>query len=73
MSVFSWTGIIQAFGLAIMSCFLIPFWGVTGFVVACMISYLLSGVFAFVYSKSYNFLSLTAFSYPFLKKMLRRQ
>lgn len=70
MSVFSWTGIIQAFGFAIMSCFLIPFWGVTGFVVACMISYLLSGVFAFVYSKSYNYLSLTAFSYPFLKKML---
>lgn len=70
MSVFTWTGVIQAFTLAIFSCILIPIWSVQGFVVACMLSYFLSGAFAFFYSKSYSYLSVTAVSYRVLKDML---
>lgn len=71
MSVFSYTGIIQTGTVALLSFLLIPQYGVYGFVVATILSNVLSALFTFIYSKSYNYLTLYAFDKATLSEMLK--
>lgn len=70
MSVFSFTGIVQTFMMAGLSLALIPQMGVYGFVIATITSNIATAMFTFIYSKSYQYLSLRAFSIASLKEML---
>lgn len=70
MSVFSFTGIIQSFTIAGSSFLLVPYWGVLGFVLSCILGNCLSGFFAFIYSGSYRYLSFLKFDFGYLKSML---
>lgn len=71
MSVFCFTGIIQSGAMALFSILLIPSAGVYGFVLAQVISNVLTAVFTFAYSGSYKYLSLSSFSVGYLKEMLK--
>lgn len=71
MSVFSYTGIIQTGTVALFSFLLIPKYGVYGFVVATILSNVLSALFTFIYSKSYKYLALYAFDKVTLSEMLK--
>ena len=71
MSVFSYTGIIQTGAVALFSFLFIPRYGVYGFVVATILSNILSALFTFVYSRSYQYLSLEAFDKAALSEMLK--
>lgn len=71
MSVFSYTGIIQSFGIALLSFLLIPSMGVVGYVIASVLACMCAAVFSFIYSKSYQYVSLRAFDKDFLREMLK--
>lgn len=71
MSVFSYTGIIQTGTVALFSFLLIPQYGVYGFVMATILSNVLSTLFTFVYSRSYHYLSFSAFDKSMLNEMLK--
>lgn len=71
MSVFSYTGILYSGVLALCSFLLVPSYGVYGFVLATMFSNISTTIFAFAYSRSYQYLSLKAFDRRSLSEMLR--
>lgn len=71
MSVFSYTGIIQTGSVALFSFLLIPQYGIYGFVVATILSNVLSALFTFVYSRSYEYLVLYDFDKATLSEMLK--
>lgn len=71
MSVFSYTGLIQTGAVALFSFLLIPPYGVYGFVVATILSNILSALFTFIYSRSYEYLTLHAFDKTSLSEMLK--
>lgn len=71
MSVFSYTGILYSGVLALCSFLLVPSYGVYGFVLATMFSNISTTIFAFAYSRSYQYLSLKAFDRKSLSEMLR--
>lgn len=71
MSVFSYTGIIQSVSLACMSFLFIPQMKLKGFILATVLSNLLTASFTFIYSNSYSYLSLHKFDLSYLKEMLR--
>lgn len=71
MSVFSFTGIIQSLSVASFSfLFILPL-GVYGYVLALILSNVITAFFSFVYSKSYRYLSIGSFRLIELKEMLR--
>ncbi len=71
MSVFSFTGIVSSATIALFSLLLIPKYGVLGYVVATIAANIVTGLFTFVYSKSYKYLVFTAFSKKHLIEMLK--
>lgn len=71
MSVFCYTGIVQSGALALSSILLIPSHGVYGFVLAQVISNILTAMFTFIYSGSLRYLSISSFSVRYLKEMLK--
>ena len=70
MSVFSYSGIVNAFAMALFAVLLIPKFKVIGFVIAQIIANIITMVFTFFYSASYKYCSVNNFSYPALKEML---
>lgn len=70
MSVFSYTGILQTGITALFSFLLIPTQGVYGFVMATILSNVMSSIFTFFYSHSDRYLSLKAFDRTSLSEML---
>jgi len=70
MSVFTYTGIIQSLTIAGTSILLIPSLGVYGFVLAMMIANVITTLFTLVYSKSYQYLSISSWDTSSLKEML---
>ena len=71
MSVFSFTGIVQSGVMAGFSLLMIPVMGVGGFVLATIISNVVTASFTFFYSRSYEYLSMNNFSRVSLVEMLR--
>lgn len=71
MSVFSFTGIVNSLAIAISSILLIPKYGVLGFVVATILANVITGLFTFIYSKSYEYLTIHSFSKKHLLEMLK--
>lgn len=70
MSVFSFTGIINSLTIALFSILLIPQMEVQGYVFAIIIANIITGLFTFFYSHSYQYLSLKAFNISALREML---
>lgn len=71
MSVFSFTGILSAVGLALLSFLLIPHYGVVGFLSAGILSSLITLFFIIIYSKAYKYFSFNGFSRKCLIEQLK--
>lgn len=71
MSVFSYTGILNALSLAILSFLLIPSFGVKGFLCAGITSAIITLIFIVCYSRAYSFFSIKGFSPACLKEQLK--
>ena len=71
MAVFSYTGILQTGTIAFFSFLLIPALNVYGFVLATILSNIISTLFTFLYSRSYRYLSFRAFDCASLREMLQ--
>lgn len=71
MSVFSFTGIIQSLSMAGFSIWLIPQFGLKGFVWATILSNIITTLFTILYSKSYKYFALNSFDMHCLKEMLK--
>lgn len=71
MSVFSFTGIISAVCLALLSFLLIPKYGVVGFLSANIISSLITIVFIVFYSRAFTYFSIKSISKSSLIEQLK--
>jgi O-antigen/teichoic acid export membrane protein len=71
MKIYSITGIILGAGTALFSFFTIPNWGVYGYVLALILSNLLSSIYSFLFSNSYRYLSFTTIKKNIWIEMLK--
>ncbi len=71
MGVYSMTGVVHTLAVAIMSIVLIPQYGLTGFLSASVLSCVVSAVFSFTASGSYNYFSIKSFDFSYLKELLK--
>lgn len=70
MLIYSMTGIVTTFSVALFSILLIPYWGLKGYVASMVIASLAGALFSVVFSKSYRYFSLRSVSKGALKQML---
>lgn len=70
MKVFSFTGIVNSVTLFAFSFLFIPCYGVTGYVLATIMSNVVTGVFTYLYSGSYHYLSMKSVKCLPLREML---
>lgn len=71
MQVYSFTGIIFTGGIALFSFYLLPKYGLNGYLYAIIFANLLSSGFTIIASKSYKYLSLRAFDRASLVELLK--
>lgn len=69
--IYSIAGIIQAIVIALLSFFLMPNWGVMGFIYANLLSMFISGLVLLIGIKPHKYISLAASSVKKIKEMLR--
>lgn len=70
MILFSFSGMLVTLFTAILSFLFIPRWSIYGYVYAYVLSHLLGALFAFLLSKSYNYISLNNVKFLRIKEML---
>ncbi len=71
MGVYSITGIVHTFFLALLSFVFIPKHGVEGYITAYVIAYVISAAYSFFFSGSYKYLDLGKVKSDSLKKLLK--
>lgn len=71
MGVYSITGIIHTFFLALLSFVFIPKLGVKGYITAYVIAYVISALYSFVFSGSYKYVAINRTDKGSLKKLLK--
>lgn len=71
MIVYSVTGIVHTFFLALFSFLFIPRYGVEGYIVAYVIAYVLSAAYSFLFSGSYKYVVVTKINKESLKTLLK--
>ncbi len=71
MIVYSVTGIVHTFFLALFSVLFIPRYGVEGYIVAYVIAYALSAAYSFMFSGSYKYVVINRINKESLKQLLK--
>lgn len=71
MTVFCYTGVVCSFCTSLLSICLIPKYGLIGYMTSMIVSNLITTLFTFLYSKSYQYTSLCSFKWSYLIKMTR--
>lgn len=71
MGVYSITGIVHTFFLAVLSFVFIPKYGVGGYITAYVIAYVVSAAYSFVFSGSYKYIDFGKVSNERLKTLLK--
>jgi O-antigen/teichoic acid export membrane protein len=71
MKVYSITGIVSTCCVALFSFFIIPKWGVFGFVLVLIFANLLASVYSFLFSGSFKYLAVTAIEKKTCMEMLK--
>lgn len=71
MGVYSITGIVHTFFLAVLSFVFIPKHGVGGYITAYVIAYIISAAYSFVFSGSYKYIDFGRISNERLKTLLK--
>jgi len=71
MGVYSITGIVHTFFLALLSFVFIPKFGVKGYIIAYVIAYAISALYSFIFSGSYKYVVFSKISKDNLIRLLR--
>lgn len=71
MSIFSTAGIIQSLSTAVLALLLIPEYGLGGYIMSLVLSNVVVSLFSFVFSGSYNYVSIRKFDLSKLKELLK--
>ena len=71
MSVFSYTGVVSSLLIAAFSFLLIPKFGFRGYLLAMILSNILTAVFVIVYSKAFDYFLIDGYDKGLLRQMLR--
>ena len=71
MSVFSYTGVVSSLLIAAFSFLLIPKFGFRGYLVAMILSNILTAVFVIVYSKAFDYFLIDGYDKGVLRQMLK--
>lgn len=69
--IYSLAGIINTLGIALFSFILVPRWGATGYIVANAIAMVITALFSFLSSKSYNYFDLKSVERVRLEELLK--
>lgn len=71
MKVYSITGIVYTGGIALLSFFLLPSYGLSGYLYAMLVANLLATVFTIIASGSYQYISINGFDKSYLIELLK--
>lgn len=71
IKIYSFTGIIQTLGVALFSFFLIPKWGIYGFIISQFVANFIASLYSFIASYSYEYFKISFFRKRRLIEMLR--
>lgn len=71
MTVFSTTGVVNTFGIALFAFAFIPFWRLSGYILSLVCANIVSGLYSFIASKSYKYLNLIYIKKEVLLSMLK--
>jgi len=71
IKVYSISGVVLTLLTAVFSVAFIPNYGLEGFFIAQILSYIVSGVYTFIHSKAYNYISFKTLSLERYKEMLK--
>lgn len=71
MGVYSVTGIVHTFFLAILSIVFIPRYGVQGYIIAYVLAYVVSSIYSFLFSGSYKYIDFRKIDKGSLKQLLK--